>query len=162
MRIVRHFAMAFLLAAAPYSANAQSSDPNAEACFNKSRADAIIGCTAAIRLDPQSPDAFNNRGLAYAAQHDYARAIADYSGAIRLNPQYAQAFNNRGNTYRIQKDYARAIADYDEAIRVRPQFALALYGRGLSKARLGQAIASKADMDRAPASDPKVADQFTD
>ena len=32
--------------------------------------------------------AFNNRGLAYAAKQDYDRAIADYNEAIRLNPKF--------------------------------------------------------------------------
>src|SRR5215475_6423608 len=58
---------------------------------------AIADYDQAIRFNPNYPDAFNNRGLAYAADKgQYDRAIADFDQAIRLNPNLAIAFYNRG------------------------------------------------------------------
>src|SRR6516225_5830016 len=71
--------------------------------------------TEAIRLDPLTPEFFDNRGLAYADNGDYDRAIADYNEAIRLRPE-AKFLDNRGNSYNYKGDYDRAIADYDRAI----------------------------------------------
>ena len=50
MRIVRIFKAICLLAVTPYSAMAQSADPNADACAHKSGNEAITACTALIPL----------------------------------------------------------------------------------------------------------------
>ena len=55
----------------------------------------------AIRLNPNSPSAFNRRGLAHRRSGDLACAIDDYTAAITLNPVYALAYNNRGYVYRF-------------------------------------------------------------
>ena len=52
----------------------------------------------AIRLDPKSAVAFNNRGNVYFRKGDFDRAIADYDEAVRLDPKNALAFCNRGRT----------------------------------------------------------------
>ena len=47
---------------------------------------AMADYDAAIKLDPEYPLAFNNRGAAFRDRGDYDRAIADYSEAIKLAP----------------------------------------------------------------------------
>jgi tetratricopeptide (TPR) repeat protein len=91
---------------------------------------AIADFTHAIRLDPNSAQAYRERGVAYSDKGDYERAIADLTQTIQLSPNYAAAYNNRGNTYRRKKDYDRAIADYDQAIIIDPNFARAYMNRG--------------------------------
>ncbi|MCI0793438.1 MAG: hypothetical protein J4O03_08240 [Chloroflexi bacterium] len=44
---------------------------------------------AAIRLNPQQANAYNNRRLAYGALDEPKRAIEDYDEAIRLDSEYA-------------------------------------------------------------------------
>jgi tetratricopeptide (TPR) repeat protein len=85
----------------------------------------IGGCTAVIQNawadHANMAIALHNRGNAYSAQRDYARAIADYDTAIRFNPQDASVFYSRGNAFYAQREYARAVADRDEAARLDPQ-----------------------------------------
>ena len=96
---------------------------------------------AAIKLDPSHPEFFDNRGLDYAANGDYDRAISDYNEAIRLKPQ-ANFLTNRGDSYYHKGDVDRAIADYDRAIALDPGFILAYNNRGA-------AYDKKGDLDRA-------------
>jgi tetratricopeptide (TPR) repeat protein len=56
---------------------------------------AIADLNEAIRLDPKSAVAYNNRGSAYAFQGDIDRAIADFSASIRLEPKVAAAPRHR-------------------------------------------------------------------
>jgi lipoprotein NlpI len=69
----------------------------------------------AIRLDPKSAVAYNNRGSAYAFQGDIDRAIADFSEAIRLEPKFADAYLNRGLAYLYSGTLDKALADVSEA-----------------------------------------------
>lgn len=84
----------------------------------------------AIKLKPDSAEAFNNRGNAYNDLGEYQRAIENYNEAIRLKPQHASAFYNRGFTYDDLGQHQRAIEDYNEAIRLKPGNIDAYYNRG--------------------------------
>ena len=67
-------------------------------CFDDSTDDqAIQGCDAVIKLNPNDALAFNNRGFAYKHKGQYDRAIQDYDQAIKLNPNAAAAIDNRAN-----------------------------------------------------------------
>jgi len=73
--------------------------------------------------------AFHNRGLAYRAEGDSDRAIADYTEAIQLDPKNPSTFNNRGFVYHDKGDNDHADADFNEAIRLNPAAALKQRGR---------------------------------
>ena len=51
----------------------------------------------AIRLNPMSAEAYNNRGSAKALMKNYIGAAEDYTQVIRMDPNSVTAFNNRGN-----------------------------------------------------------------
>ena len=84
----------------------------------------------AIKLQPNSAEAYNNRGNAYGDLKQNDRAIEDYNEAIRLKPKYAHAYYNRGLTYSDLKQYDRAIEDYSETIRLKPDETNAYFNRG--------------------------------
>ena len=90
---------------------------------------AIADESEAIKLDPSEPAYFDNRGLSYAEEGDYDRAIIDYNEAISISPR-ANFLTNRGNAYQAKGDLSRAIADYDRAIQLNPAFAGAYNNRG--------------------------------
>ena len=73
---------------------------------------------AAIRLKPESAEAYQGRGMALIGKHDYEHAIEAYDLAIARKPaNLAEDFAERGTAYAESHDYSRAIADYKEAIR---------------------------------------------
>jgi tetratricopeptide (TPR) repeat protein len=83
------------------------------------------------------------RGLAYEANGDHDRAIADYDETLRLDSEDPVAFYNRGIAYENKHDYDHAI-DYSKAIRLDPEYAEAYLVRGISyenKRELEKALA---------------------
>ena len=90
---------------------------------------AIQDFSAAIRVEPDIANAFNNRGITYDYKHEFARAIRDYDEAIRLRPDYPDAFNNRGLVFREEGEYKRALQDFDQAVRLKPGYAEAIANR---------------------------------
>src|SRR5436309_15944707 len=53
----------------------------------------------ALKVSPQIPWAYLNRGIAYQWRGDYANAIADFDRAIRAEPSFAEAYQTRAITY---------------------------------------------------------------
>jgi uncharacterized caspase-like protein len=102
--------------------------------FDRAEYDAAITeLNEAIRLDPNSAEAYAYRARAYNGKKDYTRGFADAERAIRLDPNYAFGYYARGNAYlNDKKDYDRAIADYTEAIRLNPNSVLILSNRGVA------------------------------
>ncbi len=77
-------------------------------------------CDAAIRLDPDFAQAYNNRGLARQALGDLTGAIDDFSAALEHHGQLSEAYNNRG-ALRMQLGQSQeALADLNEAVRLAP------------------------------------------
>jgi tetratricopeptide (TPR) repeat protein len=74
----------------------------------------------AIRLNPKSASAYNNRGLAYRKLGKLDEAIADYTSAITLNPIYALAYNNRAYVLEAKGRKDEAMIDYGRALVLDP------------------------------------------
>ena len=53
-------------------------------------------------------------GIAYRAEEDYNRSIADLSAAIALDPTDAAGFTTRRKSYSAERDYDGAIAEFSE------------------------------------------------
>jgi tetratricopeptide (TPR) repeat protein len=58
--------------------------------------EALAACEQAIRLDPNSARAYNNKGIALRNLKRYEDALKAYEQAIRLDPNLAAAYNNKG------------------------------------------------------------------
>ena len=66
--------------------------------------------TADIRLNPQDPWGYYNRGVTHYNQGQYERAIQDYGEAIRLNPEFDWAKRNRDFAYdRLEEQDAKDV-----------------------------------------------------
>jgi len=79
---------------------------------------------AAIK-SPHKARPYNNRGVSYAAQGDFIKAILDFNQAIAINPDYADAYNDRGVAYASQGDFIWAIPDFKKAIAINPLYTAA-------------------------------------
>lgn len=101
----------------------------------------------------------NNRGIVYARQDEYERAIEDYNQAIAIDPEFAPAYNNRGVVYEQRDEYELAIQDYDRAIALSPEDVapLAYSNRAHLYANLGKPELAIKDYEQAIASDPRNA-----
>ena len=73
--------------------------------------------TEAIRLKPDFPQAYNNRGKARQAKHDLDGALRDYDEAIRLKSDAARAYFNRAGIWERKGKYVEAIADLERYIK---------------------------------------------
>ena len=82
---------------------------------------AVADCSAAIKLKPDDPRFWLDRGLAWARQGWYDKSIPDYTEAIRLNPKYILAYNNRAIDFRKTKQWAKSIEDYRALVRLSPK-----------------------------------------
>lgn len=93
--------------------------------------------TDAIRLKPDYPAAFYNRGIARYVIGDLHGALNDQTAAIRLKPDNAAAFYNRGIARRATGDLQGALDDCSEAIRLKPDYAAAFHTRGVVRHVVG-------------------------
>lgn len=114
----------------------------------------------AIKLNPQLPGVFNNRGNTYKMQGELNNAIADYNKAIELNPKYAMAFNNRGIVYKTKGELDKAIKDYNKAIELNPLLPVALYNRGLAYTDKGELDRAIKDYNKAIELNPLLPEAF--
>jgi tetratricopeptide (TPR) repeat protein len=109
----------------------------------------------ALRLDPQSALAHNNRGLTHKRRGDLDKAITDFNEAVRLDPHFAVAFHNRGAARQARGDLDGALVDFTESLRLDPTSAVGFNNRGyahLEKENLDKALA---DFDEALRLQPK-------
>jgi tetratricopeptide (TPR) repeat protein len=79
---------------------------------------AVRDFTEAVRIDPNYPGGYSERGQALFELGETDRAIADYSAALKHDPNYGPALRGRAmaNLYRGATD--RALSDLSRAIQV--------------------------------------------
>ena len=100
----------------------------------RNRDAAVEDYSQAIEINPNYPEAYNNRALLYRQQKKYDTALADLNRAIELNPEDGQTrynvYFNRGLVYFDLENYDAAAEDFVRAAEIDPQSAdaLAYYG----------------------------------
>ncbi|MBX3084922.1 MAG: tetratricopeptide repeat protein [Anaerolineae bacterium] len=124
--------------------------------LNASRADYDRG----IRINPQSAQAYENRGLAKLMLGDFESALQDYNRAIQINPDDASAYNGRGLAKYGLGDKQGAIQDYDKAIQLDPLHATAYANRGSIKLDSGDKQGAIQDYDKAIRLDPLLVNAY--
>ncbi len=72
----------------------------------------------AIRINPNSANAYYNRGLSYQRLGDQEGAIGDYTNSIRINPSYAEAYHTRGLARADLGDKKGAVQDLRTAAKL--------------------------------------------
>jgi tetratricopeptide (TPR) repeat protein len=83
----------------------------------------ISSLTEAVNRRPNDPEAFNQRGAAYARIGRFSDAIADFSKAVSLEPGFAPAYTNRGLAQRQTGRNDAALQDFSRAIQANPSYA---------------------------------------
>jgi Flp pilus assembly protein TadD len=110
---------------------------------------------------PESPDPadnpdwmrWNNLGISYLDQQQYADAVEAFSEVVRLRPDYVDGYTNIGLTNISWEKFGSARSAIETALRMSPDNARATYYHALLERRDGHFDAEIADMK-------KVVEQF--
>jgi Flp pilus assembly protein TadD len=89
---------------------------------------------------------WNNLGIGYLDQLQYADAINAFNEVVKLRPDYADGYTNIGLTEIEWEKYASARAGIDKALALSPNNARALYYAALLERRAGHSDAEIADL----------------
>ncbi|MBZ4377156.1 tetratricopeptide repeat protein [Corallococcus interemptor] len=119
-----------------------------------SDAQAIEYYTAAIQMDPDYSEYFNERGSLLMRGRRYAEALEDFQRALQLSPPYAEVHINRGQCLRAMGRMEEAAEAYSTALDLEPSRLLALLGRAQAHEELGRVEAAIADYSGALALQP--------
>jgi tetratricopeptide (TPR) repeat protein len=63
----------------------------------------------------QDAKIFNDRGMAYTAQGETTKAIADYTKSIEISPRYKLPYKNRAVVYFLSGEYEKSRQDMKKA-----------------------------------------------
>jgi type IV pilus assembly protein PilF len=110
----------------------------------------------AIALDPRSSEAFNLRGLIYAALGDNALAEDSFRRALQLDSRSADTMHNYGWYLCLQRRFGEADAMFAQAL-AQPQYGGAprtMLAQGICQARDGQLQEAERTLQRAYALEP--------
>ena len=116
--------------------------------------------------NPASPDKqdnqdwmrWNNLGIAYLDQLQYADAMQAFEQVPRLRPDYADGYINVGLTYIEWEKYSSARPSLEKALEVSPNNGRALYYLALVERREGHFDEELADLQRVVEQYPQARD----
>jgi len=116
--------------------------------------ESITYYSAAIEMDPNYSEYYNERGSIYLKLGRLQEALADYKHAITLSPPYFEVFTNLGQCYRALGQMEDAVASYSRALDLQPDQVLAIIGRAKAYDELGEVEPAIADYTSALEDDP--------
>jgi Tfp pilus assembly protein PilF len=120
-----------------------------------------IGDNPALPAEPQdNPDwmRWNNLGIAYLDQLQYADAMHAFEQVVKLRPDYADGYINIGLTYIEWEKYSAARSGLEQALSLSPNSARALYYLALVERREGHYDEEVADLQRVVVQYPQARD----
>ena len=110
---------------------------------------AIADYTKVIELEPDSPDAYYNRGIVYYQLMDYEAALADFNTIIAAEmPNIVQALNMRAVIFYTQQKVNLALDDLTSAIIRDPEYPDSYERRALVYKAMGKTSQAVADLKR--------------
>jgi tetratricopeptide (TPR) repeat protein len=147
------------LALSPQDAEALNSRGTTRTAMGQYEA-AIEDFDQAVTLGRGKAIPLGNRCFAKAVLGRLADALADCDEAVRLHPARLPALVARGFVYLRLWRADDAIADYDKVLAKRSDEPYALFGRAVAKLIKGDLRGSDADVVRAEAVKPDIADHM--
>jgi tetratricopeptide (TPR) repeat protein len=109
--------------------------------------EALTHYTAAIGIDPNYSEYYNERGALLLRLGRFQEAAADYRRALTLSPPSAETFTNLGQCHRLLGDAAQAVEAYTRAIDLGATQILPFAGRAQSLRALGRLDEACADYE---------------
>jgi tetratricopeptide (TPR) repeat protein len=104
----------------------------------------------AIKLKPQSTEAYYNRGLFLQETGEYNKSVEDYYTILKIDPNYKDAHFNLGYIHLAYlKVYRQAIKHFSDAIACDKDYIEAYYNRAISYENLGDVSSAAKDYRQA-------------
>jgi len=122
--------------------------------------DKLLGQTPDIEMDPEDPNAYNNRGIASAREGLYEAAIAQFTRAFQRNPVFAEAYYNRGLVDLAIGQLGRAISDFTKAMEIKPEFIECYASRGPIYVAMSQYEQAISDFTKVIEHEPDSAETY--
>lgn len=91
---------------------------------------AIADFTKAISIDPNNPEAYNNKGLYFSEKGIIDSSVIYLDKAIAMKPGFYQAHYNKGNAIAKGGKFNEAIPHYMKALELKPGYTDALLNLG--------------------------------
>ncbi len=101
---------------------------------------------------------WNNLGIAYLDQLQYADAMQAFEQVVKLRPDYADGYTNIGLTYISWEKYSAARPGLEKALELSPNNGRALYYLALVERREGHRDEELADLQRVVEQYPQARD----
>jgi len=122
--------------------------------LNKQYDKAIADLEAAVKLDPENADAWNNYGLYLNEGGNMQASLDALNKSIAIKKDFDKAYYNRGNTYAKAGNYREALKDYATALSMNSNYTDALNNSGNCYIMLQQPDSALRYFERAIQSDP--------
>ena len=122
--------------------------------------DKFLGQTPGIEIDPEDPNACNNRGIASAREGQYEAAIAQFARAFQRNPLFAEAYYNRGLVDLAIGQLGQAVSDFTKAVEIKPGFIAGYEIRGPIYVAMSQYEQAISDFTKVIEHDPDSAETY--
>ncbi|MEA2564112.1 MAG: hypothetical protein QOH06_5616 [Acidobacteriota bacterium] len=100
--------------------------------------EAIRFYSAAMKMDPNYSEYYNERGNLFLKLGRLEEAELDYRQAIELSPPYFEVWSNLGHCYRLLGRMEEALAAYSRSLDLQPDQATAYLGRSQALEALGR------------------------
>jgi len=115
---------------------------------------------AAIKENPRSAFALNNRGTLKCNSNDYQGALDDFNAALAINNSIAETYQNIGLCQFNLKNFKAAIDNYTIYLKYRPHNANAYNNIGMSWGSLGNFTESLASFTKAITLNPQFMEAY--
>lgn len=100
-------------------------------CLPSLKKEALDHFTAAIRVNPNSTEAYYGRAYYYQLMKQNDKSMKDYLQVVQIDSTYSSAYYNLGILYYEKNSIDTAHANFTKAITFNPKYAEAYYMRGL-------------------------------
>jgi tetratricopeptide (TPR) repeat protein len=122
--------------------------------------DKLLGHVTGVEMDPEDPNACNNRGIVSAREGLYEAAIAQFTRAFQRNPVFAEAYYNRGLVDLAIGQLGQAISDFTKAVEIKPQFIEGYRSRGAIYVAMSQYEQAISDFTKLIENDPDSTETY--
>ena len=114
-------------------------NPTADALYERGRMYEVLGnrqlafnnYSSAIDLDINYSRAYLNRGILFAQDAEFDKALEDLDKAVEIDKNYALAHFNRGLVHKLRGNGQEALRAFSTAIELEPSNTLFLRNRGV-------------------------------